>query len=241
LYRGDYAELEKCPNCDTSCYKSNTDFAVKRVIASKGTKRKVGGKKCAFSQVEEEYSIGTDTSSRHKVPALLMWYLPVEDCLKRLFSNPKTAELMTWHADCPEKSDGKLQHPSHARQWRTFDSKNKKFRDEKRNILFTLSTDGMNPFGERSSTHSTWPVSMTIYNLAMSQEKFPFAYHSNPRTEATGIDIDVFLKPLMEEMEKFWKHGVEMWDEYSRRHSHLRQLSLLPLMITLSYFLCLVR
>jgi hypothetical protein len=25
-----------------------------------------------------------------------------------------------------------------------------------------------------------------------------------------GIDIDVFLEPLMEEIEKFWKHGVEM-------------------------------
>jgi hypothetical protein len=31
-----------------------------------------------------------------------------------------------------------------------------------------------------------------------------------------GIDIDVFLEPLMEEMEKFWKNGVEMWDEYRR-------------------------
>jgi hypothetical protein len=94
---------------------------------------------------------------------------------------------MTWHADRPKKSDGKLRHPSDAQQWRTFDSKHKEFREEKRNIRFTLSTDGMNPFGERSSTHSTWPVLMTIYNLplAMSQEKVPFAYYSNPRTEAT--------------------------------------------------------
>jgi hypothetical protein len=28
-----------------------------------------------------------------------------------------------------------------------------------------LSTDGVNPFGERSSTHSTWSVILTIYNL----------------------------------------------------------------------------
>jgi hypothetical protein len=94
---------------------------------------------------------------------------------------------MTWHADRPEKSDGELGHPSDARQWRTFDSKHKEFREEKINIRFALSTDGMNPFGERSSTHNTWPVLMTIYNLplAMSQEKVPFAYHSNPRTKAT--------------------------------------------------------
>jgi hypothetical protein len=67
LYRGDYAELEKCPNCDASHYKSKADFAVEWVIASKGAKRKVGGKKSAFSQVEEEYSIGTDTASQRKV------------------------------------------------------------------------------------------------------------------------------------------------------------------------------
>jgi hypothetical protein len=64
LYRGDYAELEKCPNCDASRYKSNADFAVEQVIAYKDTKRNVGGKKSGFSQVEEEYSIGTDTASQ---------------------------------------------------------------------------------------------------------------------------------------------------------------------------------
>jgi hypothetical protein len=58
-------------------------------------------RKSGFSQVEEEYSIGTNTASQRKVPTLVMWYLPVEDRLKRLFSNPKTAELMTWHADRP--------------------------------------------------------------------------------------------------------------------------------------------
>jgi hypothetical protein len=115
LYRGDYAEQEKCPNCDVSRYKSNAYFVVEWVIASKSVKRKVGGRKSAFSQVEEEYSIGTDTGSQRKVPALVMWYLPVEDRLKRLFSNPKTAELMTWHVDLPEKSNGKLRHPSDAR------------------------------------------------------------------------------------------------------------------------------
>jgi hypothetical protein len=82
LYRSDYAELEKCPNCYASRYKSNADFAVERIIASKCAKRKVGGKKSGFSQLEEEYTIGTDTASQRKVPTLVMWYLPVEDCLK---------------------------------------------------------------------------------------------------------------------------------------------------------------
>jgi hypothetical protein len=169
---------------------------MERVIASKGAKRKVGGKKCTFSQVEEEYGIGTDTASQHKVPALVMWYLPVEDRLKRLFSNPNTAELMTWDVDHLEKSDGKLRHPSDARQWRTFDSKHKEFREEKRNIRFVLSIDGMNPFGERSSTHNTWPVLMTIYNLPpwlCPKRKFLLLTILIQGPKQPDIDIDVFL------------------------------------------------
>ena len=34
-----------------------------------------------------------------------------------------------------------------------------------RNVRFALSTDGMNPFGEISSTHSTWPMILTMDNL----------------------------------------------------------------------------
>jgi hypothetical protein len=56
-----------------------------------------------------------------------------------------------------------------------------------------------------------------------------------------GIDIDVSLEPLMEEMEKFGNMGLRCGISTEERHSHLRQLSLLPLMITLPYFLCLVR
>ena len=30
--------------------------------------------------------------------------------------------------------------------------------------------------------------------------------------KAPGFDIDVFLEPLMQEMETLWKHGVKIWD-----------------------------
>jgi hypothetical protein len=39
------------------------------------------------------------------------------------------------------------------------------FADDARNIRFGLSMDGINPFGEQSSGHSTWPVTLCIYNL----------------------------------------------------------------------------
>jgi hypothetical protein len=39
------------------------------------------------------------------------------------------------------------------------------FGAESRNIRFALSTDGMNPFGENRTVHSTWPVVLVIYNI----------------------------------------------------------------------------
>jgi hypothetical protein len=40
-----------------------------------------------------------------------------------------------------------------------------KFASDVRNLRFALSTDGLNPFEEQSGSHSTWPVTLCIYNL----------------------------------------------------------------------------
>jgi hypothetical protein len=64
------------------------------------------------------------------------------------------------------KDEGKLQHPSNGKQWKRFDAKFlKEFGNEARNARFALSTDGMNPFGDLRSSHSTWSVILTTYNL----------------------------------------------------------------------------
>ena len=81
-----------------------------------------------------------------------MWYLPVVDRLRRLFTNPRDAAMMTWHM---RKGDEKLRHPADATQWKNFDLKYRDFSEEPRNIRFALSTDGVNPFGQMRSPHST--------------------------------------------------------------------------------------
>jgi hypothetical protein len=76
-----------------------------------------------------------------------MWYLPVIDCLKCMFSNPRDAELLLWLVN--GKIDGKIQHPVDGRHWKHFDLADREdFSNDPRNIMFGLSTDGMNPFGE---------------------------------------------------------------------------------------------
>jgi hypothetical protein len=39
-----------------------------------------------------------------------------------------------------------------------------------------------------------------------------------------GIDIDAFLEPLMEDKQKLWEHGVNLWVEYKKEHVNLKAI-----------------
>jgi hypothetical protein len=78
-----------------------------------------------------------------------MWYLPVIDCLKRLFSNPREAELMRWHAENCKQNNKQIRHPPDASQWKNFDLIYPEFAKETRNVRFALGIDRMNPFSEK--------------------------------------------------------------------------------------------
>jgi hypothetical protein len=76
---------------------------------------------------------------------------------------------------------------------------------ESRNIRFALTTDGMNPFGENRTVHSTWPIILTMYNIPAwlcHKKKDLILSIIIQGPKQVGIDIDVFLKPLMEDMAK---------------------------------------
>ena len=80
---------------------------------------------------------------------------------------------MRWHAERRKKilkdpkrnEEVNLTHPSDASQVKAIDDEFPKFGAEPRNIRLSASTNGHNPFGNQSSTHSTWPVFVWIYNL----------------------------------------------------------------------------
>jgi hypothetical protein len=136
LYRGDYENLTECPICTALRYKIRGDDP---------------------GDIEGE-------PPRKRVPAKVMWYAPIIPQLKRLFRCKEHAKLLRWHKE-ERLSDGMLRHPADGSQWRKIDNKFKDFAVDARNIRFGLSTDGFNPFGDRSSSHSTWPVTLCIYNL----------------------------------------------------------------------------
>jgi hypothetical protein len=84
--------------------------------------------------------------------------------LRQLFANKANAELLQWHAR-ERKKDAMLRDPTDRIQWRNSDRKHKDFATEVRNIIFWLSIDGMNPFGETGNLYSAWPVTLCIHNL----------------------------------------------------------------------------
>ena len=113
-----------------------------------------------------EASMTKKTPNWRDIPEKVCWYLPIIPRLKRLYSNPETAELMRWHAE-KRTDDVMFRHPADSPQWRNMDRKFPENigHDKTRNVRFALSTDGMNPFGNMSTTHNTWPMYLCIYNL----------------------------------------------------------------------------
>jgi predicted nucleic acid-binding Zn-ribbon protein len=167
LYRGKYENLQSCPHCGTSRYKRNAGCRADADDEREPKKKKIAKKTTTKKQIPSPEDEEEEGYTQRKISALSMWYLPVIDHLRAIFRNPKDTKLMSWHAsDERMKGDGKLRHPTNGKQWKRFDIKFlKEFGDEAMNIRFALSTDGMNPFGDLSSSHSTWSFILTIYNL----------------------------------------------------------------------------
>jgi hypothetical protein len=63
----------------------------------------------------------------------------------------------------------------------------------------------MNPFGENRTVHSTWPVILMMYNLPTClchKRKYLMLSILIQGPKQAGIDIDVFLELVMEDMVK---------------------------------------
>ena len=198
LYRKEYETMHACPKCGVSRYKRKGDDA-------------------------DEFN---NEEKKSRPPAKVLWYLPIIPRFKRLFANTKDAKLLRWH-EKERKKDGKLRHPADSPQWRNIDRQFKEFGSDPRNLRIVLSTDGMSPFGSMSSRHSTWPVLLSIYNLPpwlCMKRKYIMMSLLIQGPRQPGNDIDVYLAPLIEDLQKLWKDGIPVWDAYSKEVFQLRAM-----------------
>ncbi|KAK7395527.1 hypothetical protein VNO78_16086 [Psophocarpus tetragonolobus] len=158
--------------------------------------------------------ISNNENTKMGSPTEVLWYLPIIPRFKRLFANAEDAKNLTWHATM-RKNDGPLRHPANSPQWKKIDTLFPNFGNEARNLRLSLATDGMNPFGNLSSNHSSWPVLMSIYNLPLwlcMKRKYVMLCMMISGPRQLGNDIDVYLSPLIKDLKNLWEEGVDVFD-----------------------------
>nr|GEW72889.1 hypothetical protein [Tanacetum cinerariifolium] len=193
LYRKEYKYLHKCHVCMESRYKHKNLTKLSSDVT----------KNCPHAK--------------------LLWYLPIIPRLKKLYANPKDAKLLRWHSE-ERKNDGKMRHVADSPQWKNIDHDFKKFGSEIRNLRFGLCSDGINPFKSLSSRHSTWPVLLCIYNLPpwmCMKRKYIMMSLLIQGQKQSGNDIDVYVRPLNEDMKDLWETCVEIYDAYKKESFQL--------------------
>ncbi|KAI3682163.1 hypothetical protein L2E82_50097 [Cichorium intybus] len=209
-------EIERIHACPNDCILYRNEYAnLHECVTCKTSRYK------RKSLTEENSDV-----TKNGPPAKLLWYFPVIPRLKRLFANAKDAKLLRWHAE-ERKIDGKIRHVADSPQWRNIDSDFEEFGKEIRNIRFELSSDGINPFGNMSSRHSTWPVLLCIYNLPpwlCMKRKYIMMSLLIQGPKQPGNDIDVYLAPLIDDMKELWNLGIEVYDAYMKENFQLRAM-----------------
>ncbi|XP_060965657.1 uncharacterized protein LOC133034566 [Cannabis sativa] len=159
--------------------------------------------------------VTSENGKRKKVPCKVMRYFPLTPRLKRLYSSRITAKSMIWHHTGKSKDDGVLRHPVDGLAWKDFDAKHPEFARDPRNVRLGLAADGFNPFGNMSLAYSMWPVVLANYNLPpwlCMKDNYFLLSTLIPGAKSPGKDMDIFLRPLVDELKELWNNGVATRD-----------------------------
>ena len=150
-----------------------------------------------------------------RVPNKVLRHFPLIPRLKRMYSTPHLAALMTWHGS-NVSSDGKMRGPHDSPQWDHIRDNHPGFESDMRNVHLGLCADGLNPHSQKRSTHSLCPVLLLNYNIPpwlTIKRFFIMMVLLIPGPEAvTARCIDVYLSPLLEELRELWTSGVACYD-----------------------------
>ncbi|XP_071689874.1 uncharacterized protein [Rutidosis leptorrhynchoides] len=211
-----YEKIDACPNDCMLYWKENKD-KIKCDVCQTSRYKQINND----SENESTTEVDNDGDYKaKKVGAKVLRYFPLIPRLQRLFMSPKTTGSMRWHEESHTK-DGRLRYPADSPAWKTFDYENKEFAKEPRNVRLGLASDGFNPFGNMSVSHSTWPVVLMPYNLPpwlCMKKPFLFLSLLIPGPSAPGNNIDVYMQPLVDELKELWDIGVNTYDASTKSY-----------------------
>ncbi|KAI5343116.1 hypothetical protein L3X38_010992 [Prunus dulcis] len=133
-----------------------------------------------------------------------------------------TATYMRWNKE-KRVDDDVMRHPADGEAWKEFDRTFPEFAADPRNVRLELDTDGFNPYGVLNQHHSPWPIFVFPYNLppwkCMKKE---YIMMTILITEDPGRSIDVYLRPLVDELKDLWTKGVRTYNKSTGKMFILR-------------------
>ncbi|XP_071700593.1 uncharacterized protein [Rutidosis leptorrhynchoides] len=179
---------------------------------------------CPNSECKEPRYSGSDS----KVPRKVLRYFPLKPRLQRLFIDKELACDMRWHKEKRVNDNNIARHPADSEAWKHLDRVYPLFAEDPRNIRLGLATDGFSLFGNLSNSYSIWPVFLVVYNLPpwkCMKEPYMLMSMLIPGPKSPGINIDVYLQPLIDELNEFWV-GVNAYDAYRMEKFSLRAVLL---------------
>ncbi|XP_048604739.1 uncharacterized protein LOC106409737 [Brassica napus] len=162
------------------------------------------------------------------VPQKVLRYFPIIPRLKRMYRSEVMAKDLQWHFS-NKSTDGKLRHPVDSVTWDEMNAKYSTFAAEERNMGLGLSEDGFNPFNMKNTMYSCWPVLLVNYNLphdlCMKKENIMLSLLI-PGPQQPGNSIDVYLEPLIEDLNHMWSIGELVYDAVTRSTFTLKAMLL---------------
>ena len=144
----DYVTIHSCPCDETIYYGSNENLTQCPHIS------------CDLSRYRED-------TIKKDVPRKKFHYFPLAPRLVNLYRSPTFSRLMQWYY-LHRSDEGLLKVPSDGAAFKHAENL---FREhvgrsyDCRNVFLGLAMDGLNPRGQNSTSHSTWPVLLVLYNM----------------------------------------------------------------------------
>ena len=103
--------------------------------------------------------------------------------------------------------------PVESPAWQHIDLKWPEFKKEPHHLRLGLAMDGVNPYGLRSSTWSTWPVVLVNYNippcLCIKKGHLLLALLIPGKYKVKNMDV--YLAPVVDELKQLWE-GIPIQD-----------------------------
>lgn len=94
-----------------------------------------------------------------------MHYFPLTPRIQSIYRSPTLARLMTHHYDHASK-DGVMRIPSDSKAWKHMTKKYPLHLGNRLgNVFLGFATDGVNPWGNNGTSHSTWPIMLVNLNI----------------------------------------------------------------------------